>query len=278
MLYFCCVKHLTRIAPTPSGFLHPGNLYNFLLTESIANQHGADMLLRIDDMDAARMRTEYVEYIFSALSAIQFTWQRGPSNVRDFAAVWSQQHRLPQYERMLNTLAERGHVYACTCSRKEIQQRGAHVYDGHCRTLNIPLDAVDVSWRVRVPEHSTVGWQDHIMGSVSVDLPASVGDFVVRRRDGLPAYQITSLCDDVAMGITIVVRGQDLKESTAMQLFLAKLLGENAFEKILWWHHPLIIDQQGEKLSKSAGNAERIHENWSRVALMDWCNSMGFHI
>jgi glutamyl/glutaminyl-tRNA synthetase len=257
---------LTRIAPTPSGFLHQGNLYSFLLTEKLAAKWGAEILLRIDDMDSARVRDAFLEHVFASLKHLGLAYQHGPRDMTDFKANWRQQLRMEHYHKALSRLKNTGLVYACDCSRKDIQQRGGtDAYDGHCRNKNLPVDA-GFNLRVQVPADKVISWQDdaeQMGGWVSVPLGKS-GDFVVWRKDALPAYQLSSLVDDVYFGITHVVRGVDLLSSTAMQLYLAELLNEHGFLNTVFHHHDLILDDTGKKLSKSAGNARHSGRLWSR--------------
>lgn len=278
IFYLYTVKHTTRIAPTPSGFLHPGNLYNVLFTQKVALQHQAQVILRIDDLDSARNRREFLQHIFDSLIDLEVKWDEGPIDAVDFHSNWSQLFRLDKYTQYLDKLTASGLVYACNCSRKEILRRGALVYDGFCSKLNVPLHESDVNWRIRVAESTVVCWKDEILGAVSINLASEVGDFVVRRRGGLPAYQLSSLVDDVNMGITHIVRGDDLRQSTAMQLYLANALQFTNFEKTKWWHHPLLLNESGEKMSKSARNTENAGKIWQRTELELIFNQNGLKI
>jgi glutamyl-tRNA synthetase len=222
-----------RLAPTPSGFLHAGNLYNFSLNVRGARWYeGGALLLRIDDLDADRKRPEYVQNIFDTLHREQIGWDEGPRDAADFEAHWSQQHRLPLYEALLTRLRARGLVYACAKSRKDLAPyQGA--YPVVFREQGLDLDAPEVAWRVRTPD--------------GFPLP----DFIVRRRDGVPAYQVASIADDLHFGITHIIRGADLEASTLAQQWLAEAAGLSGFSRICFLHHPLILDAHGEKLSKS---------------------------
>ncbi len=226
-----------RYAPTPSGFLHLGNGVNFVLTYAWARALGAQILLRIDDLDTDRKRPDYVDDVFRTLDWLSLTYDLGPTSPDDFEQRWSQRHRLSLYEQTLSELVKTGLVYPSDLSRQQIRDLGEAEALRQMRAQNLPLHTPDVPWRVRVPD----------------GLPFT--DFVVRRRDGIPAYQITSLTDDLHFGVTHLVRGDDLRESTAMQQFLARLLGYESFRQGVVWHHPLLLDAAGQKLSKSAGSA-----------------------
>lgn len=236
----------TRIAPTPSGYLHVGNAINFLLAQAIALRESGTILLRIDDLDAERLRPEYTEDIFHSLAWLGITWDEGPRSVIELEQRWSQRHRLARYNRIIDALADAGMLYACTCSRTSF---------AHCphRAAGLPLDAADAAWRLRVPEGSEVELRRWPDGLERVRVDGLITDPVVRQRNGMPAYQIASLADDLDHGINLVVRGMDLMPSTACQLFIAHALGSEAFLGARFVHHPLVTDPHGRKLSKSAG-------------------------
>ncbi|MGL5892279.1 MAG: glutamate--tRNA ligase family protein [Bacteroidia bacterium] len=239
----------TRIAPTPSGFLHSGNIYSFRLTAQLAAEIGAEILLRIDDLDAARKRPEYVENIFETLHKLGINWQLGPQTPDDFENNWSQHLRLPLYNELLHKLRQHSKlVYVCTCSRRELTASNGNC---NCKNNNLPFDTPDAAWRAAVEPGTVISFSDMQRGKVEIDLAQAAGDFTVRRRDGIPAYQIASLADDVHFGITHIVRGEDLLASTAAQLFLAQKLGLDSFLQNSFLHHSLITDENGQKLSKS---------------------------
>lgn len=225
---------LTRLAPTPSGYLHLGNAVNFVLTWLAARQRGGKVWLRIDDLDADRKRPDYVADVFETLDFLGLDYDLGPSGPDDFERNWSQRHRLDRYEATLTRLVETDSVYACGLSRKQLATFQGEAW-AQVRCQNRALDAPDVAWRFRADGN---GEQD----------------FVVRRRDGLPAYQIASLTDDADFSVTHLVRGQDLLDSTNMQRELAGRLGLGTFLDAQVWHHPLLRGDDGHKLSKSAGS------------------------
>lgn len=233
-----------RLAPTPSGYLHAGNALNFILNWLSARLHpGARLLLRIDDLDADRKRPEYVQDVFDTLHWLGLDWDEGPSNPDDFEKNWSQHLRLSLYQDALDALRAKECLFACGKSRRDLESF-AGKYPPEFREQHLSLDDPDVAWRIRTPD----------------DFP--LPDFIVRRRDGLPAYQIASLADDMRFRITHIIRGDDLHYSTEAQLFMARCLDWTAFSRIIFLHHPLLQAPGGEKLSKSAG-ATALH-TWRR--------------
>lgn len=224
-----------RLAPTPSGYLHVGNLFNFLLNYVAARSRGAKLLLRIDDLDAERKRTAYLEDIFETLSWLGIDWDEGPRTVDDFEKNWSQHLRLVSYHEALDVLRSKKLLFACGKSRRDLAPYDGS-YPAHFRDQGLDLDTPDVAWRIKTPP--------------GFPLP----DFVVRRRDGIPAYQVASVCDDLRFGVTHAVRGADLEASTFAQQYLAECMGASSFASIRFFHHPLLLDENGGKLSKSAGS------------------------
>ncbi len=236
----------SRIAPTPSGFLHLGNAVNFLLTWLLARRAGGTLALRIDDADCARTRPEYIEDIFVQLEWLGLGWDEGPGGPADFFRSHSQLLRLDRYRLLLARLRAAAEVFPCACSRKQIRsQSPSGLYPGTCRGRKL-LPREESAIRVHVPPETHL----EVDGSV-VALCREMGDFLLWRRDGLPAYQLASLADDLAEGINLIVRGEDLRVSTAAQLFLARALGEQGFLAAEFRHHPLLTGQNGSKLSKS---------------------------
>jgi glutamyl-tRNA synthetase len=259
---FIFVVHmLTRIAPTPSGFLHTGNLYNFLLNWLWARSNGGRVLLRIDDGDADRKRREYVEDIFRVLEWLGLDWDLGPSGPDDFERNWTQAGRTPLYRAMLDELIANNLLFACRCSRKlKRSDSGAHAC--RCAADAYPLNGPEMAWRMMMTGEAQISFHDRAMGAVSINLADTAGAFVVRRKDGLAAYQICSLADDRHFGITHIARGSDLLESTAMQLHIDRQLNVPVFHNTVFHHHALLLGSGGEKISKSAGKqSESIRES-----------------
>ena len=245
----------TRIAPTPSGYLHMGNAFNFLLTEAIARRGGGTIRLRIDDLDAPRVRDAYIADLFESLGWLGIKWEEGPADAAEQAALFTQRLRMQDYNGMLQALRDTGLVFACNCSRKALQQSSPDgQYSGACLDKGLPLDSSDLAWRIRTPAEEVVMFNDALLGRQEHRLWTAQRHFIIRRRDGLPAYQVASLSDDARFGINTIVRGEDLLSSTIAQLYLAGLLGLERFTGAVFYHHPLLRDAQGEKLSKSAGS------------------------
>lgn len=245
----------TRIAPTPSGFLHLGNVLSFVITARLAKTAGAKVLLRIDDLDRVRVEERYVQDIFETLEFLGVHWDEGPRDVRDFEARWSQVHRVEMYGNGLRSLRDAGVLFACTCSRAQIAREAADgIYPGTCRDKGISLDAPDVSWRIRTDMTQELVVRGLDGDVVRTQLDVTMQDFVVRKKDGYPAYQLTSILDDLYFGVDLIVRGQDLWPSTLAQLYLASFLPGGAdFSKTCFYHHELLKDKDGSKLSKSEG-------------------------
>jgi glutamyl-tRNA synthetase len=236
----------TRIAPTPSGFLHLGNVLSFSLTASMARDTGASILLRVDDLDRDRVEPAFVEDIFETLRFLELPWDEGPVDAGDFERSWSQVHRMEGYARAMEVLRGSGMVYACACSRAQLANAGGDGgYPGTCRDKGLSLDAPDMNWRLRTEGRT---------------LPAEMRDFVVRKKNGFPAYQLASVMDDIQFGVDVIARGEDLLPSTLAQMYLADVLlvagmaDAAVFKKTAFFHHALLMAEDGEKLSKSAGS------------------------
>jgi len=246
----------TRIAPTPSGFVHVGNLYAFLHTAQLARQHGWRLRLRIDDLDRSRFRKAYLEDIFAVLHTLGVQWEEGPRDATDFLAHYRQELRMPLYQSYLEQLREAGWVYACSCTRSQLAEH--EHYPGTCRHAGLSLDDPNLPWRLRIPENAAVQLLDLQGKSQTIRLAGLLGEPVVLRKaeNGIrwPAYQLACVADDVLYQTTHVVRGQDLYESSLVQLYIAQVLGLTAFNNIRFEHHPLLTSPDGRKLSKSAGD------------------------
>lgn len=241
----------TRYAPTPSGYLHLGNAWNMVLTWLLARSRGGSIHLRIDDLDAARLRGEYLEDVFASLEWLGLDWDTGPRDPKDFLAHHSQRLRLDRYRAALERLARaragygRMAVYACACSREQVRKAALAagtpgIYPGTCREKGLDLSAPETSLRMRLAPDEAV----------------EMGDFILRQKNGDPAYQLASVVDDEDLGINLVVRGRDLLPSTEAQRVIARRLGAAGFLAAEFLHHGLMVSGAGqEKLSKSGGNA-----------------------
>jgi glutamyl-Q tRNA(Asp) synthetase len=233
-----------RFAPSPTGPLHFGSLIAAIASYCDARAAGGLWLVRIEDVDLPRARPGAERAIMNALERYGFEWD---------GAVVRQSERGALYEAALTELRDRGDVYACACTRRDLASAplgagGEHVYPGTCRD-GIPADRAHRSaraWRFGVGA-ARIDWRDRLQGPQTQDLAREVGDFVVKRADGLYAYQLAVVVDDAEQGITDVVRGSDLIASTARQILLQRQLG---FATPTYLHVPIAIDAAGLKLSK----------------------------
>ncbi len=250
-----------RFAPSPTGPLHFGSLIAAVGSYLEARVHRGTWSLRIENVDRTREVPGAADLIIRALAALGFEWD-GP--------IVYQSDRTAAYLTALDRLASAGLVYACSCSRTEIEARLQGVpstgddmrYPGTCRSgPRHPERAL--ATRFRVPPGS-VRFVDDLLGEVSQDVAAEVGDFVVRRRDGYVAYQLAVVLDDAALGITHVVRGADLLDNTPRQILLQRALG---LPVPRYAHLPLAVDAAGAKLSKSA---QSVPVDPSRASALLW--------
>jgi glutamyl/glutaminyl-tRNA synthetase len=244
----------TRIAPTPSGFLHPGNGISFIITWALARKNGGKIVLRIDDLDAERMRPEYLDDIFYTLDWLGLDYDEGPQNVEDFIKNYSQHKRLDLYFEALEKLKSHklATLYPCNCSRKQIRDSSKNgIYPNTCRFKNVDFEEKDTALRVVVPKNTLISFQEQGKTPVSNRLDETIGDFIVRQKNGLPAYQLASVVDDDYFNINFIVRGEDLLNSTAAQVFLAQYF--DSISPKMYFHHPLVTNTEGVKLSKSQG-------------------------
>lgn len=244
-----------RFAPTPSGGLHMGNLFASLLAWLSARSQGGEMLLRIEDIDRDRSRREYVEQAEHDLALLGLTWDRGGTADGD---VYFQSRRTAYYEELLETLRAKRLLYPCFCTRAELHavnaphtSDGDSIYPGTCRSLSAQEvcekgKTRSPALRLRVP-NQTVSFVDLHYGWFEQNLQRECGDFILRRSDGLFAYQLAVVADDAAMGVTEVVRGRDLLGSTPRQLYLYEQLG---FFAPQFAHTPLLLDEHGRRLAK----------------------------
>ena len=243
------MQYTGRFAPSPTGPLHAGSLVAALASYLDARAHHGRWLLRIEDIDEARTMPGAAQEIVDTLAAFGMR--------PDGEVIW-QSRRKPLYEAAFDKLG--AHVYPCACSRKEIADSrvalapdGAAIYPGTCRH-GLPAGRQPRAWRLRVPEQddpsASIRFNDRWQGKVEENLAEAAGDFVLRRADGFWAYQIAVVVDDADQQVTDVVRGADLLESTARQIYLQKLLGVPTPRYL---HVPVVVNELGEKLSKQTG-------------------------
>jgi len=249
----------SRLAPTPSGYLHKGNAFNFLLTWLHVRLNGGSLRLRIDDIDVLRTKVEYLDDIFRTLDWLEVDWDEGPCSVSD-QQRYSQKGRIDRYREVLSALQRDGHLFSCDCSRSNIQTASIDgSYPGTCLHRGLSFEQADSCIRCNTDGFNKIVLRD-ISGNLSqFDLPIDMKYSILIRKDGLPAYQLYSLIDDIDFGINYIIRGKDLMGSSIFQAGLAALLSSNEFSLTRFHHHPLLKDEQGRKLSKSAGSMSIQH-------------------
>lgn len=239
---------ISRIAPTPSGYLHTGNAFNFILSWLITRKLGGSLRLRIDDLDAPRMRQEYLEDVFESLEWLGLDWDEGPHHSAEHLKFFSQQQRVNIYFSILDELKRKADCLYCNCSRS-----GNDLCS--CNQKALAWVPGQTALKIKTPNDGGITFFDSSEKKVvNVDLNTEMKDFVILRKDGIPSYQVVSLADDLEYGVNLVVRGRDLLPSTAAQLFLAGKIGRNEFAATRFYHHTLQMDSLGQKLSKSAGS------------------------
>jgi len=241
-----------RFAPSPSGRMHLGNVFAALLAWLSVRSSGGEMLLRIEDLDPDRCRPEYADRLKQDLVALGLDWDREQP---------PQSQRGEAYAGAFARLEARGLVYPCYCSRAELHAASAPhasdgqlIYSGACRDLTEAQRGEKTktpAWRLRA--EGDYGFTDGLQGNCREALAVDCGDFIIRRADGVYAYQLAVVCDDMAGGVTQIVRGRDLLSSTPRQLYLYDLLEGTAPE---FYHVPLLIDESGRRLSKRDGDLD----------------------
>jgi glutamyl-Q tRNA(Asp) synthetase len=237
-------RYRGRFAPSPSGPLHFGSLVAAVASWCDARASQGDWLVRIEDVDETRSRPGAADAILSTLDTYGFEWD-GP--------VVRQSERGALYAAALDDLIRRRMVFPCACTRKELEQApaassGERVYPGTCRH-GLASGREGRAWRVAVTDES-VRFDDRLQGTQEQQLARDVGDFVLKRADGLFAYQLAVVVDDSLQGVTHVVRGADLLPSTPRQIWLQRRLG---YATPSYLHHPVALDARGRKLSKQTG-------------------------
>lgn len=267
---------VTRLAPSPTGALHLGNARTFLVNWLLARQGGWKVILRVEDIDGPRIKRGADAGAIEDLKWLGIDWDEGPVYQLD---------RLERYEEALGRLQEGEYTFFCACSRKDIEMAasaphagdGAVIYPGTCRNIQwecMNLDRFAV--RFEVPDR-IVTFDDHVAGRRSFDVARELGDFVIRKNDGTPAYQLAVVVDDAEMGVTQVVRGDDLIDSTPRQMLLYEALGWS--QRIpTYWHLPLVIGPDGRRLAKRHGDTRLAHYREKGVSagrvlalLAKWC-------
>ena len=227
--------YIGRFAPTPSGYLHFGSLVAALASYLDARAVGGKWLMRMEDLDPPREVAGAQAAILDTLERYGFEWD---------GALVRQSERHDAYAEVLQRWLSHGLAYACVCSRKQLEAYHG-VYPGFCRNAGHDWDNAAI--RIRVPE-LTYRFVDRVQGPFDMHLGRDSGDFVIRRRDGLYAYQLAVVIDDAWQGVTDIVRGADLLDSTPRQLYLQELLG---IAQPRYLHVPLITQPDGHKLGKS---------------------------
>lgn len=253
-----------RFAPSPSGRIHLGNILCCLLAWLSARQKDGRVILRIEDLDTARCPRRYGEQMCRDIQWLGLDWDEGPV-IGGPSGPYEQSRRTALYQAALERLEAQGLVYPCFCTRAELhaasaphREDGQVVYPGTCRGLTAEQATERArrtgrapALRLRVPEEEITFIDGH-MGEYGEWLPEDCGDFLLRRSDGMFAYQLAVVVDDAAMGVTEVVRGADLLASTPRQLLLYRLLG---LEAPAFYHFPLLLGSDGQRLSKRNADA-----------------------
>lgn len=235
------VPYCGRFAPSPTGPLHFGSLIAAVGSYLEARKHGGTWLIRMEDLDPPREMPGAAGLILKTLERHGFEWD---------GEVVYQSRRAPAYEAALDALEQRGLLYPCACTRKEIADSAIHgiegpVYPGTCRAGLAP-GKIERARRVRVDDRE-IAFDDALQGRIAQHLARDIGDFVLKRADGHYAYQLAVVVDDAAQGVTHIVRGADLLDSTPRQIYLQQLLG---LPQPRYAHLPVAANSAGEKLSK----------------------------
>jgi glutamyl/glutaminyl-tRNA synthetase len=248
-----------RLAPSPTGLLHIGHARTFWIAAQRAIEHQGTLILRNEDLDPQRSRAKFVSAMVEDLQWLGIRWSEGP-DCDGPHGPYSQSERRRFYLDAWRRLRDGGFIYPCTCSRKALAQAASApndsdtdaepVYPGRCRTRtdasNFAAPA-GVNWRFRVPDGEHITFSDRNLGTQKYIAGSDFGDFLVWRRDDVPAYQLAVVVDDAGMEITEVVRGADLLKSTARQLLLLRALHHRAPE---YFHCELVCDPSGVRLAK----------------------------
>ncbi|QNI35078.1 tRNA glutamyl-Q(34) synthetase GluQRS [Alloacidobacterium dinghuense] len=250
-----------RLAPSPTGLLHLGHARTFWTAYQRAQQANGVLVMRNENLDPQRSKTEYTTAMFEDLRWLGIWWQEGP-DVGGPYIPYVQSRRREFYLEAWRKLVQTGFVYPCRCSRKDLARsaQAPHdeddepIYPGTCRPrhaasgeIAVPESPARLNWRFRVPDGEEIAFADGHLGQKSYLAGLDFGDFLIWRRDDVPAYQLAVVVDDAAMRITEVVRGADLLRSAARQLLVYSALG---LEPPAWYHCPLMLDATGQRLAK----------------------------
>lgn len=225
--------YVGRFAPSPTGPLHFGSLITAVASYCDAKAHAGQWLVRIEDTDIPRIYPGSEQHILKCIEAFEFEVD---------AEIIFQRDRLDRYQAVLDQLHQLGLTYACQCTRKMLGSN--HIYTGTCR--NLGLDLQHNAIRLNVPDQD-ICFTDALQGKQCSNLHVDLGDFVLKRRDGIINYQLAVVVDDAAQGVTHVVRGADLLDNTARQIWLGHCLD---YPRLNYMHLPLAMNDQGQKLSK----------------------------
>ena len=256
-----------RFAPSPSGRMHLGNVFSALMAWLCVRSAGGKLVLRIEDLDVQRCKPEYAQQLKDDLRFLGLTWDEEQT---------PQSQKTAYYGEMFQKLMEMGLVYPCFCTRAERlaasaphDTDGSYLYPGTCRDLTEAERAGKTrtpAWRLKVGDRS-FGGVDLLQGPFDQDLKTACGDFILRRADGVFAYQLAVVADDIQAGVTQVVRGRDLLSSTPRQMYLYELFGA-AHPGYL--HLPLLTDGQGRRLSKRDGDLDmgELRKSWTAEELL----------
>ena len=253
---------LGRLAPSPTGFLHLGNAWSFLLAWANARSQSGRIILRIDDIDQTRSRHTYVVALIEDLQWLGLDWDLGPT-LANFDPHYFQSKRQAIYEKVLAELTKQQLTYPCFCTRKELKTLASapHLedsglfYPGSCRNLSLNERANKIAAgqkaaiRLKCPlDLGTINFNDKYMGQQSFTPTPQNCDLPLRRSDGVIAYQLASVIDDALMNVTQVLRGRDLLSSTPRQILLTQMIGLGTIPE--YAHIPLILDEYGQRLAK----------------------------
>lgn len=271
----------TRLAPSPTGALHLGNARTFLVNWALARQQNWEVVLRIEDLDGPRIKAGASQQAIELLTWLGLDWDEGP---------YYQLHDQSAYQAALESLLQRGAIYPCTCTRKQIEAASLSAPHGHEHDLRYPgscrpstddsidadlLGAEGVAWRIRVPDEPTT-FDDRFAGTQTFNVQQTVGDFLVATKAGLTSYQLTVVVDDARQKIDEVIRGDDLLASTPRQMLLYDRL--QLGQPPNYYHLPLVIGEDGRRLAKRHGDSRLVQYRDQGVArervlglLGEWC-------